>query len=177
MQVRKEYIIQFAGLNLGSHEYEFKITDSFFENFNFSEIKHANICVKLKLVKQSQLMVLHFEVSGTVKSICDLCANEFDFPIHGLQKLIVKIGGNDTGDKDDDIITIGVNDHELDLSTHIYEYIVLSLPIKRVHPVDKKGNGTCDKEMLNKLDNFLIKGSNEEIIDPRWDNLKKINLN
>ncbi|MGZ4034576.1 MAG: YceD family protein [Bacteroidia bacterium] len=179
MQAGKEYIIQFVGLSLGEHRFDFEVKDKFFENLEFSEIKHAAIHVKLNLLKQSQMMVLHFEIGGTVKTLCDLCASEFDLPIHGDYKLIVKVGGSDTGNEDDDIITVAANEHQLDLSTYLYEYITLSLPIKRVHPLDKDGNSTCDIETLKKLENFIVEEApeTEEEIDPRWDGLKNIKLN
>lgn len=179
MQTRKEYIIQFVGLSIGEHLYKFNITDSFFENLDYSEIKQGNITVILKLLKQSTMMVLNFEISGTVRMNCDRCAAEFDLPINGDHRLIVKVGGNDASGEDDDIITIAANEHELDLSQYIFEYITLSLPIKRVHPDDKKGKSTCDKEILKKLDQFIIEEEkkDDEETDPRWNGLKNIKLN
>jgi len=179
MQTRKEYIIQFVGLSLGLHEFKFEINDSFFKDFEFSEIKQGNILVDLNLLKQSQMMVLEFKIGGTVKMECDLCTGEFDLPLNGTYKLIVKVGGSDTGNEDDDIITVAANEHQLDLAQYIYEYIALSLPIKRVHPLDKKGNSTCDKEVLKKLEKFIIEEEKqeEEKTDPRWNDLKNIKLN
>ena len=178
MQAKKEYIIQFVGLSLGEHKFEFKVTDKFFEDLEFSEIKHANIDVILTLLKQSQMMILQFEINGTVKELCDLCATEFDMPIQGSHKLVVKVGGSDTANEDDDIIMVAANEHQLDLYTYLYEYITLSLPIKRVHPLDKEGKSTCDLETLKKLAPFIItKEPENEVIDPRWDGLKNIKLN
>ena len=179
MQTRKEYIIQFVGLSLGLHKYKFEVVDSFFNDFEYSEIKQAAIIVNLNLLKQSQMMVLEFEIRGTVKTECDLCTGVFDLPLNGIHKLIVKVGGSDTGNEDDDIITIAANEHELDLTQYIYEYITLTLPIKRVHSIDKKGNSLCDKEVLNKLEEFITEEEKEEEekIDPRWNNLKNIKLN
>ena len=179
MQARKEYVIQFVGLSLGEHKYDFEVTDKFFEHLEFSEIKEANITVKLNLLKQSQMMVLQFEIGGTVRSLCDLCASEFDLPISGDHKLVVKVGGSDTGNEDDDIITVAANEHQLDLSTYLYEYITLSLPIKRVHPPDEEENSTCDPETLDKLESFIIaeEPEEEEKTDPRWNGLKDIKLN
>ena len=175
MQTRKEYIIQFVSLPLGEHEFEFTVTDKFFENLDYSEIKQGNININLNLLKQSQMMVLQFEITGTVKADCDLCATEFDFPITGTYKLIVKVGGDDNNN--DDIITIAANEHQLDLAQYIYEYVTLSLPIKRTHPLNTKGKPTCDKKILKKVQQFLIKEENPENTDPRWDGLKKIKLN
>ena len=36
----------------------------------------------------------------------------------------------------------------------IYEFIVLSIPIRRVHPDDEEGNSLCDPDMLKKIDEF-----------------------
>jgi uncharacterized metal-binding protein YceD (DUF177 family) len=179
MPGRRDYIIQFAGLGLGKHDYEFEVKDEFFDDLDYSEIKQGSVAVKLELLKQSQMMVLEFNIGGTVKAECDLCTGEFDLGIDGQYRLIVKVGGHETGDEDDDIITIAANEHELDISQYIYEYIILSLPIKRVHPADDKGNSTCDKEVLKKLENFLVEEEKEEEekTDPRWNGLKNIKLN
>ena len=177
MQTRKEYVIQFVGLSAGEHLYDFKVSDKFFEDLDYSEIKQGNINVHLNLLKQSTMMVLHFEISGTVKMDCDRCTEEFDLPIEGNYKLIVKVGGHESGDENDDIITIAANEHELDLSQYLYEYITLSLPIKRVHPNDAKGKITCNKKVLKKLEDFLIEEEKKEDTDPRWNDLKNIKLN
>jgi uncharacterized metal-binding protein YceD (DUF177 family) len=172
MRTGKEYILQFVGLGLGEHEYEFKINDAFFENLEYSEIKQGDIQVDLNLLKQSTMMVLQFKINGTIKTICDLCSDELDLPINGIHKLIVKVGGSDTGNDDDDIITVAANEHELELSQYIYEYITLSLPIKRVHP----DAATCNQEVLHKVQDLLIEEEKEET-DPRWNDLKNIKLN
>ncbi len=177
MPIRKDYIIQFVGLSVGQHEFGFDINDKFFEDLEYSEIKQGNIHVDLTLLKQSTMMVLHFKISGTIKQNCDRCTAELDLTLNGNYKLIVKVGGNDAGDEDDDIITIAANEHQLDLSQYLYEYIALSLPIKRVHPDNKKGESACDKKMLKKLENFLIEDDKEEATDPRWNELKNIKLN
>lgn len=177
MAGRREYIIQFVGLSLGKHEYEFKVTDKFFEDHEYSEIKQADINVRLELLKQSQMMVLEFEIGGTVKAMCDLCTGEFNLPLKGNYKLIVKVGGSNDENENDDIITIAANEHQLDLSQYIYEYIALSLPIKRVHPLDEKGKSICDKEVLKKLKHFLTEENKEEESDPRWNDLKNIKFN
>jgi uncharacterized metal-binding protein YceD (DUF177 family) len=174
MATSKEYIIQFAGLSPGEHLFELEVKDKFFENLDYSEIKQGNIHVKLNLLKQSTMMVLHFDISGTVKVNCDHCGVEFDMPIDGKHKLIVKVGGDGDNEEDDDIITIGTNEHKIDLTQYLYEYITLTIPIKREH----SDESDCDMEVLEKLDELIIdEEKTEEPIDPRWDGLKDIKLN
>jgi|ERR1017187_5895551 uncharacterized metal-binding protein YceD (DUF177 family) len=173
MSASKEYVIQFAGLSIGEHLFELNVNDKFFENLDYSEIKQGNIQVKLILLQQSNTMVLHFDISGIVKVNCDNCASEFALPINESYKLIVKVGGSDDTKENDDIITIAANEHQLDLTQYLYEYITLSVPIKREHS-DKE---MCDKEILNKLNDFLIDEKKGELTDPRWDDLQNIKLN
>lgn len=183
MSNRKDYIIPFVGLSVGEHLYEYEIDGRFFDDFEFSEIHESAIILKINLLKQSTMMVLMFDIKGTVQADCDRCTETFNLPIEGEYKLIVKVGGSDTGNEDDDIITVAANEYELDLTQYIYEYIALSLPIKRVHPDNKKGESTCNKEMLEKLSIFLTEEEKDEKIeenpstDPRWDDLKNITLN
>ena len=180
MQSRKEFIIQFVGLSLGEHKYQFKITDKFFEDLGFSEMKQGDINVDLNLIKQSSMMIFHFKIDGIVKTECDRCLGELDLPITGTYKLVVKVGGHETDDEDDDIINVAANEHQLDLTQFIYEYIALSMPAKRIHPESKTGKSECDIEMLKKLDDFITENEPEggdEPIDPRWEGLKGIDLN
>ena len=171
----KKYIIQFAGLSLGEHLYELSVDDTFFEESNFPEIKHGAIQVNLNLLKRSNMMVLDFDIQGFVKTECDRCADEFDLPIKENYRLIVKTGDIDVGESDDEIVGISATESKIDVSGYLYEYILLSLPIKRQHsnPED------CNQEVLNKLNNFLVEDEvkEDENIDPRWNDLKKIKLN
>ena len=174
---RNKYKIQFAGLSVGEHEYDFKADTKFFEALDYSEIKQGDIDVKVNLLKQSTMMVLTFDISGTIHLNCDRCMEDFNFPITGNYQLIIKVGGHDSGDENDDIITIAANEHEIELTQYIYEYIILSLPIKRVHPDDKKGRSTCDPEMIKKLEKYIVENEPTEETDPRWNQLKDINFN
>ena len=87
-------------------------------------------------------------------------------------RLLVKFGKS-IEDIDPDILSVPTDEHELDLQQQIYEFIMLALPIKRVHPVDKNGKSTCDPVMLKKLEELIIEEEKEN--DPRWDELKKTN--
>lgn len=63
---KSQYKIQFGGLSMGEHQFEFEIKNKFFEQFSESEITEADIQVKAKLVKQNTLMHILFTFDGTV---------------------------------------------------------------------------------------------------------------
>ena len=47
----KQFIIRLNGLEVGTHLYEFKVTDSFFETRDYSDIQGANVKVAVELLK------------------------------------------------------------------------------------------------------------------------------
>jgi len=174
--LRKNRIV-YQGLSEGLHEFDFDVDNKFFEALEYSEIKKGNLKVNVVLNKKSTFLELDFKINGYVEIVCDRCLDEFNQPIDYEGKLFVKF--SDTGeDLADDVICLTPADHELDIAHYIYESINLSIPLKRVHPNDKKGNATCNPEMLKKLENLKIdEPTDDDNIDPRWEDLRKLMAN
>jgi uncharacterized metal-binding protein YceD (DUF177 family) len=169
----REFVIQFGGLSLGTHNYEFEISDKFFSFFESPEINNGKFKVDLELQKQSTMLVLKFFINGSTNVMCDRCSDEFDMKVEGGQHLIVKLGDEDFGDNDE-IVSVPLNESEFDVSRYIYEFIVLSLPQRRIHPDIKKGRTGCNEEVLKKLEQIAVKESEKKKADPRWDKLKEL---
>ena len=163
--------ILLVGLKGGPNLVEFEIGNEFFEQFEDSEVKEGRLIANIELDKRSSHIDISIRISGMVKICCDRCLEMFLQPVDSMNRLLVKFGKR-MEDIDPDIITLPAEQNELDLKQHIYEFIHLALPIKRVHPDDENGESTCDPYMLKKLDEFLIDVVNEN--DPRWDELKKL---
>jgi len=165
------FIIPISGLKEGLHTFNFEAGSEFFEGFEESEVKEGNLSVNIEFDRRSSHFDLTVKITGTVKLCCDRCLGMFDYPVVSESRLLVKLG-KVRDEADPDIITISAGENELDLNQYIYEYVHLSLPIRRIHPPDQKGNSTCDPVMLNKLQEHLIE--EEKGTDPRWDELKKL---
>lgn len=168
----KQFVIPYFGLKNGFHDFRFEINKEFFDHFEYSEIKNGDLLIRVELEKQDRMLIFRFNVSGTVDVPCDRCGVHFDQPVGIGEKLIIKLG-HQRREESHEIIIIPETDHEVDLSGFLYEYIILSLPVKRVHPADKDGNSTCDPEMLRILEDHAP----EFPRDPRWDALKKLKNN
>jgi uncharacterized metal-binding protein YceD (DUF177 family) len=173
MKVNKEFLIPFAGLKLGKHQFEFEIKKAFFDDFNFDEYNDVNIKVDLVLEKKSTMLELTFKSKGTVNVPCDLTNEDFDLPVKGKLGLIVKFG-DEYNDENDEMLVLPHGEHQVDVSQYIYEMIVLSVPSKRVHPGIK--DGTIAPEILQRLNELAPKEEHkeEDNTDPRWDSLKKL---
>lgn len=165
----KEFIIPFFGLKEGKHEFKFDINHTFFEAFENSLLDDGEIEVKMHLEKLSNMLIINFEADGKTRIPCDRCGDDFDLPIQADHRLIVKFG-DEAYNQTDDIIIIGHETHEIDVSQDIYEMLILSLPNKRVHPRPED----CNQQALERLNELKSNEENTNITDPRWDALKKL---
>ena len=178
MSKTKEYVIPFVGLKLGKHKFEYQINNAFFEIFDYNEFQNSDIKVNVVLDKKSNLLEISFKHQGTINVPCDLTSEDFDLPIKGKIKLIVRFGDSYNNDNEE-LLILPFGEFEIDIAQYIYEMIVLSIPLRRVHPGIK--DGSLNTEALTKLKELTIKEQKkekeeekEENIDPRWDKLKQL---
>ena len=179
MNKTKQYLIPFVGLKLGKHHFEYQISNAFFEIFDYDEFENSNIKVNVVLEKKSTMLELIFKHEGTVNVPCDLTSEDFDLPIKGKMKLIVRFGEEFNNDNEE-LLILPFGEFEIDIAQYMYEMIVLSIPLRRVHPGVK--DGSLKTEALEKLNELKVKEpeqeekevQKEEDIDPRWDKLKQL---
>ncbi|MCS7474358.1 DUF177 domain-containing protein [Myroides odoratimimus] len=203
MNIEKDFLIPFTGLKNGKHSFDFKVDDSFFENYNFSDFNHITADINVLLDKKINLFELHFTSKGFANVPCDVTNQDFDLPIDSEIDLVVKFG-EAFNDDHDEILIIPYTEHHINVAQYIYEMIALAIPQKRVHPGVK--DGTLDSAALDYLgyvneedeDEFdsLFDDEDDEIfdliddledddveeeeentnkdIDPRWAELKKL---
>jgi uncharacterized metal-binding protein YceD (DUF177 family) len=138
MKVTNEFLIPFIGLKLGKHQFEYQISKAFFEHFEFDEFESANIKVNIVLEKKNTMLELNFKHSGTINVPCDLTSEDFDLPIKGSLKLIVRFGET-FNDENEDLLILPIGEHQIDVAQYIYEMVVLSIPLKKTHPGIKDG--------------------------------------
>ncbi len=179
MNELREYQIPFVGMKLGLHHFNFELEEQFFSHFEGSEVSKGKVFIDLEFDKKERLFVLKFDVSGTISTDCDRCGQPFDMPIHGNHILYVKLGDKREEDVDnEEVIWIPESESVLDLAEIIYEFVHLSLPIKRIHPDLRNGEPGCDPEILKLLGSMPDETeNNEENKDPRWDILNNLNTN
>jgi uncharacterized protein len=169
-----QYTIQFSGLSEGTHLFDFSADKRFFAEFEGSEIEEGSVDIQVELEKRSTYLRLDFIISGEVELACDRCLGNYMQPIKNNYPILVKFTDVETDDTDE-VIYLAHGDHQINVAKLIYEFIVLSVPIRRVHPEDKKGNSLCDPEMLKKIDEFrAAEKSDTDVIDPRWNDLRQI---
>ena len=172
---KSQYKIQFGGLSMGEHQFEFEIKSKFFEQFSESEITEADIQVKANLVKQNSLMHILFAFEGTIKLSCDRCLVDYNCPISGQEKLVIKHGNPD--ESNDDILVLKEGVEEADFTQYLFEYIELAIPSRKV-PCEEEEidiEVECDESTIAKFNELKIEEEPSE--NPEWDKLKNIKFN
>ena len=159
-----QYTIQFSGLSEGMHLFDFSVDKRFFAEFKESEIEEGSVQIQIELEKRSTYLRLNFLISGEVELICDRCLEKYMQQVKGHFPMLVKFSDTETDDNDE-VIYLHTGDHEVRVANLIYEFIVLSIPIRHVHPEDNKGNSLCDPEMLKKIDDFNLRGADSQCAD------------
>jgi uncharacterized metal-binding protein YceD (DUF177 family) len=174
MKHNREFEIAWLGLKVGEHVYDFSIGDAFMQEHGApAELHDWAAVVKLRFDRQQSFFRLHFDISGSVIVPCDRCGDDFTLALWDEFDLLVKL----TGDEDDeaetdeeaDVAFISRSETVIDISGWLYEFVMLSVPLHKVHP--DKG---CNPEAL-KLLNQLSAAEDAPEHDI-WKGLKNITI-
>lgn len=174
MKPLKAFTIPFGGLKQGEHHYTFDVERPFFEYFEYDDINDANITAALTLLRKATLLEFYFDIKGKVNVHCDLTNEPFDLKIETTGKLIVNFG-SEYNNENEELLILPHGSYEINIQQYVYEFIVLSIPAKKVHP--GVADGSLDSDMLKKLEEYSIDITREEQknnTDPRWDSLKRL---
>ncbi len=171
-----EYIIPFSGMKIGNHQFEYKIGKTFFDAFEYSEIKDGELIVSVSVDKSETMLLMHFDINGAVYLACDICLGELKHKMEERYRQIFKFSDDEDLKLDDEITYVRSTEFEVNIAPFIVEFINLSKPNKLQH---KKGE--CDEALVAVLDEYLLVREEEleddiaeDEVDPRWNALKKL---
>ena len=168
----KEFTLPFVGLKQGKHNFSFAIDNKIFEHFGFDDFHKTKLEGKLVLDKKPSFLELHFDVKGEVILSCDVSTELFSHIVKSNYDMIVKFGTTRETDPDE-ILIIPEGTYQINVAQYFYEMVVLSIPLKRVHPGIK--NGTLKNEILSKLEQLDPQNKKPAISkDPRWEKLESL---
>lgn len=183
MNYHREFDIAWQGLKNGLHEFRYEVNDKVLKELGYepSDFENLDAIVDLKFEKESSFFQLKFDISGKVDVACDRCGDWFPLQLWDEYKLIIKL--TDTEEKAEemnetdeaDLVFIPRSETVLHLFEWIYEFIVLSLPIQRIHPETPSGESGCNPEALELLRKMSETADNK--VNPLWKGLEKFRNN
>jgi uncharacterized metal-binding protein YceD (DUF177 family) len=166
--------VNIVGLSLSVHEFDFELDSAFFKQYGSEMITEGKLKATVSLNKHETFIEASFQVKGSVVLTCDRSLDEFDFPISINEKLMYKYGDEDK-EISEEVMMIHRDTATLDLGQPMFEYIVLAIPIKKLHPrfleedEEEEGEGKLIYSSSTKDEK-----SDEGMVDPRWEALKKL---
>ncbi|WP_338874322.1 DUF177 domain-containing protein [Spirosoma sp. SC4-14] len=181
MNSLRAYDINIVGLDNKRYEYDFTSGDTFFAALEQDLIEKGNIQTHLVLDKSETMIRLDFHIKGTVEQTCDRSLDEYDEPVDTQQTMLLKFGDHNE-ELSDEIELIERNTATINVARYIFEFISLSLPMKRLHPrfrseeeddADDEQNG----KVIYRSDAEPNNEDDQPEIDPRWAALRKLSDN
>jgi uncharacterized protein len=180
----KAYNIDIIKLKDGKHTFQFEVKDEFFRFFEAEDwINGSKVIVNITLNKGVSVIEATFAFGGTVRLTCDRSLEEFDEVLDFTEKIIYKYGPIEQ-EISEDIFMITKDTPSINVSQLIYEFILLAIPAKKIHPdyLDEMDDEDFEHEgALVYLSDEIEKehledeGQNpENPIDPRWEILNKL---
>ena len=167
MNLLKNYDIDISKLNLGHHEFRFQIEDEFFELFDYSLIDHGSLETVILLEKKTTFISIAFQISGKVELTCDRSLEKFAHDLSIENSMVFKYGDEEKV-VSDEIEIITSNTQKINVASYLYEFISVSIPMKKLHP------RYADEPEENQIIFSSKDEDNNSEIDPRWSELKKL---
>jgi uncharacterized metal-binding protein YceD (DUF177 family) len=179
MKHSMEFELAWQGLKPGVHVYEYEVGKEFMATHGEarSEYKDIHAQVKLRFDKHDGFFQLHFDIGGYIITPCDRCGDDFRMELWDEFDLIVKLTGGDEEHEeaeDADVVFIPRSETVIDVGKWIYEFIVLSIPIQRIHPNDAEGRPGCNEAALKLLGDLTEQ--KEEKKNDIWKGLESIKI-
>ena len=169
---KTKYNIEFKGLKEGLHDFGFEIDNTFFAHFEDSLVDNGNIAVKVTFEKRSSFMKVMIDFEGWLQLTCDRCLELYRQKVENSTEMFVKFG-EESGDDGENVIWVNPEEHQINLAQVIYEYVVLSIPLRHVHPKNSNGIRECNPDMIERLKKYKHSTGESELgHDSRWDVLK-----
>lgn len=165
MKYLEDFIIPLTGSKDGVNEFSFVLDKRFFTHFEDDEVLDGEVNVALSMRKGINIYEMNFHLVGNLTLNCDRCLEPMVQEIEIESDLIVKHGAK-YEEIDDKIVTIGDKEDNIDVSSFVYEYAKLALPIQRTH-----SEGECNEDMLEQMQKYERVEEVEKETDSRWDAL------
>ena len=180
MKKINEYDVNLVNLKDKIHEYDFDINDDFFALFEQNLVNGGSLKAHVVLDKSSLLLNFEFFIKGTVNLTCDRSLEYFDYPVDIKENLLVKYGDQEM-ELDENVLQIPQNTQNLNIAQHLFDYIGLAIPMKKLHPRFEVDDNTDDDILIYSTAKNSVgeddENTPEESGDSRWDILRNLNKN
>jgi uncharacterized protein len=167
-----EFRINISNLSEGIHEYRFEAEPS---KIGLDERFGGVIKIEAKLDKSINQIFLQAEILAEGSFFCDRCLDNFHQELNTAYSMMYVQGARSTIDlnEEEEIQLLRADMNYIDLDDDVRQYILLTIPQKLLCREDCQG--FCPTCGVNK--NIASCTCGAQVVDSRWDALKKLSHN
>lgn len=166
---QKKYVIPILHKSESLHIYNFELRKEFLESNTITDADDLQVEVGVEFSQRGNLHSLQIKLEGWFSTACDRCSDSVTITIKSTQAYVVKQSQHHERLEDnDDVILYDEGDKEIDISYILYEMLLLSFPLRRVHK-----DGECNTRTMEILSS-TTPNNTKDTIDPRWEGLKNM---
>ena len=121
-----------------------------------TDVLNADVDVHLDLTNKNGLYDLAFTCKGKLQIPCDRCLDPIDHEVDTTYHITVEYGDS-YNDASDDLLIIPNSDTYLNVAYMLYDTILLTIPLRHVHPL-----GKCNRAMAAALNKHKARGAEED---------------
>ena len=161
----RKFDIKIQSLSNNEHKFRFEFNQDLFDFFSQeNEIINTNGICEVSLIKSDLMLDVKFSIDGQTDLICDRTLKKFTYSLNSDKKILFKFGEEDQ-ELSEEMVVIDRNKSKINMGKFIYEFFILELPVKRLHPSVKNEDN---------IDNFVFTTKKTKDTDPRLDPLNKL---
>jgi uncharacterized protein len=166
-----EFRINISKLSEGIHEYFFEAEPS---KIGIGDPFGGIVKVSARLDKNSSQIFLQAMILADGKFVCDRCLDDFQRQLNGKYSMVYIQGDRTTAEiKDEEIQVLSADTNYIDLDEEVRQCVLLAIPQKLLCREECKG--LCSACGINK--NIADCDCDNNVVDSRWDALKKLSHN
>lgn len=133
MRSLQELVIQVPKADTGTNQVTYQLGNDFFSLFEGSLLAKGDFVVHINLDKTPRNIQVRFLIQGVVELSCDRTGELFNYPLHIERTVHFKLG-SDYQELDVDLYVIDRGAPYIEVAQHIYDFVHVTIPMKRLHP-------------------------------------------
>jgi uncharacterized protein len=174
----KYYDVQVYPLKDPKYFYTFELDNAFFALFEEPIVEIGQLIADVSVINSISTVRIAFTLKGVVELTCDRSLRPFSFPVEIEEQLFIRFG-DAFAENDEHTFTLPHGTMQFNMAQHLYDFIGLSLPMRKLHPdlQAEEKEGQEISLLYSTLNSEESEGEQEkpdEPVDPRWEALKKL---
>jgi len=144
------------------------------EDLDLSPYSFKGGDIELEFYRALHFIRVNFDVYSDVEVQCDRSLEYFNYPVDASYEVVFKVDvEEESEDENGAVRRFNFSSNTFSIEDEVRDTILLQIPMKTIHPryLDEDGN---PKEFDTKKFGDIDGSKDEEIVDSRWEELKKL---